>query len=129
MYNYTREKFDFLENLRGGEPTVFVEELTKIKESENKADQLQKKAKNDSKQTLDNARMRADQVIEEAENLAKDEYDSLLKEGHSKSDEEYDAFLAETKKNCTQMIEKAKNNENKAVELIAERIVKASVNS
>lgn len=113
----------------GGDEAVFVEELTKIKESENKADQLQKKAKTDSKQALEDARNKADQIVEEAQNLAKETYGSLVKEGQAKSDEEYNLFLEKTKNECEQMIEKAKGNENKAVELIAERIVKSSVNN
>ena len=108
---------------------MFVEELTKIKESENYADELQKKAKADSKQALAEARAKADQIALDAENRAKDTYDSLMKEGQAKSDEKYHSFLEKTKNECNIMIENARNNESKAIELIAERIVRSSVNN
>lgn len=119
----------FLKIRTGGEETVFVEELTKIKESENYADELQRKAKADSKQALADARTKADEIALDAENRAKDTYDSLMKEGQARSDEQYDSFLAKTKEECKAMIENAKDNENKAIELIAERIVRLSVNN
>lgn len=108
---------------------MFVEELTKIKESENYADELQRKAKADSKQALADARTKADKIATDAENRAKDTYDSLMKEGQAKADEQYHLFLEKTKEECNAMIENARNNENKAIELIAERIVRASVNN
>ena len=58
-----------------------------------------------------------------------DIYDSLLKEGQAKSDEQYHSFLEKTKNECNIMIENARNNESKAIELIAERIVRSSVNN
>ena len=119
----------FLKIRTGGEETVFVEELTKIKESENYADELQRKAKADSKQALAEARTKADKIATDAENRAKDIYDSLMKEGQAKSDEQYRLFLEKTKNECEAMIEKARNNENKAIEFIAERIVRSSVNN
>lgn len=108
---------------------MFVEELTLIKESENKADELQKKAKIDSKQALEAARVQAGQVVEEAQNRAKDIYGKLISEGQAASDEEYEAYLEKTRTSCAEMAEKARANEPRAVELIAERIVEASVNS
>lgn len=107
---------------------MFAAELTKIKESEAKAEELQKKAKADYKQALEDARARAEQIVEDAENRARDVYDSLLSEGQKISDEQYDLFLASTQKECQAMVDKAANNEIKAVDLIAERIVRASVN-
>ncbi len=123
-YNYNREKFEILTRFRiGGEEAVFATELTKIKECEAKADQLQKKARADSKQILETAKAKADQIAEEAENRAKDRYDSLLAEGEKISQEQYDLFLNSMRSQCEAMVDKAKNNETSAIDLIAERIV------
>lgn len=97
--------------------------MTKIKECEAKADQLQKKARADSKQILETAKAKADQIAEEAENRAKDRYDSLLAEGEKISQEQYDLFLNSMRSQCEAMVDKAKNNETSAIDLIAERIV------
>lgn len=107
---------------------MFVEELIRIKESESKADILQKNARVQSKQVLGDARNKAIEVVEDAETAAKTTYDSLLKEGQSISDEQYDSYIQKVKEDCRQMIVEAKKNEEKAIELIAERIVSASVN-
>lgn len=108
---------------------MFAEELAKIKEAEAKADELQKKAKIESRQALAAAGVKADQIVENAENRAKEMYDSMLAEGEKISRQQYDLFLDETEKQCRDMAEKAAAGENKAVDLIAERIVSGSVNS
>ena len=106
---------------------MFVDELVRINESESKAEELQKKARIDSKQTLEDARAKAEQIIEEAEARAKSVYDEHVKEGQLTSEEQYEAFLEETRQDCIQMIKHAKGSENKAIKLIAERIVSISV--
>ena len=45
---------------------MFVEELEKIRESESLADSLIKQAKQDGKKALENARCKAEQIIEDA---------------------------------------------------------------
>lgn len=108
---------------------MFVEELTKIKESENRADELQKKARTESKQILENAKAQSKKIIEGAEARARDIYESLVEAGQKESDEQYNLFLKKTEDECVQMIEKARDNEEKAVEIIVERIVGSSVNN
>lgn len=108
---------------------MFVEELTKIQESEAYAEELQKRARLDSKQTLEEARSKAAAIIEAAETRGREICDSLLNEGQKISDEQYALSLEETRKECEVQISKAKANEAKAVKLIAERIVRASVNN
>ena len=41
-------------------------EITRIRECESKADELQRKAKNESKRILDDARMEAERIIRDA---------------------------------------------------------------
>ncbi len=106
---------------------MFVEEITRIKESEAKAEEIQKNAKLESKQSLQAAKVRAQQIIDDADAKAKEIYDTLIKEGQAEADRQYSQFLEDTHKECETLIAKAKDNEDKAVELIAERIVRNSV--
>lgn len=108
---------------------MFVEEMTRIKESETYADELQKKAKLNSKQVLDGARAQAVKIIGDAETRGKEIFDRLIREGQNISDEQYASALEKTGRECADMIEKAKANEKKTVDLIAERIVRNSVNN
>lgn len=108
---------------------MFVEELTKIKESETYADELQKKARLDSKQTIEAANVKAARLIEEAEAKGKDAFDLCIREGQAIADEQYALALEKTKDECKALIEKARENESKAVNFIAERIVRGSVNN
>lgn len=107
---------------------MFAEELAKIKDSEAKADELQREAKVSSKRMVEEAEAKANQIIEDAAGHAKDVYDALLAEGESQSNDAYDLFLTSTRSRCQEMIQKAENNKTKAINLIAERIVRSSVN-
>ena len=106
---------------------MFVEEITRIRESEAKADELQKNAKLESKKSLSDAKAQAARMVEEAELKAKEIYDTYIQEGQDEAERQYEQFLKDTHAECDDLIAKAKDNEDKAVELIAERIVRNSV--
>ena len=108
---------------------MFVEEITRIRNSEAKADEIYKDSKADAKKILRDAKSEADKLIADAEVKAKDIYDGFVHEGQEEADREYDKFLADKKNESAELIKKARNNEDKAVELIAERIVRDSVDS
>ena len=106
---------------------MFVEEITRIRESEAKAEELQKNAKLESRKSLSDARAQADRIVEDAEMKAKEIYDTYIQEGQNEAEKQYEQSLRETHEKCQMLIAKAKDNEDKAVELIAERIVRNSV--
>lgn len=106
---------------------MFVEELAKIRESEAKADEIQKAAKLKSRQSLRDARSEAAGLIEEAEFKAKEIYDGLIKEGQEEADAEYEGFMKDARKQCGILTKKARENEDRAVGLIKERIVGSGV--
>ena len=108
---------------------MFVNELAQIKESEDKADQLKAKAKTDSRKILEDANNKADEIVTQAENLAKADFDSLIKMGQELSNTQYDEYIEQTKIQCKQMIDNAKSKQESVVDMIAERIVSSSVNS
>ena len=106
---------------------MFVEEITRIRESEAQAEELQKNAKLESKKSLSDAKTQADRIVEEAELKAKEIYDTYIQEGQEEAEKQFEQFIKETHEKCDALIAKAKDNEDKAVELIAERIVRNSV--
>lgn len=78
---------------------------------------------------MEEARTKAAKLIETAEAQGKEKFDALIAEGQKISDEQYALSLDQTKQKCAAMIEKAKVNEQKAIKMIAERIVRDSVNN
>lgn len=108
---------------------MFAEELTKIRECESKADELQKKARADARQAVAEAKAKAEQILSDAGISAKETLDSLIREGQTISDGHYDQYLTAVRQECSVMIENARKNQADAVNLIAERIVRASVNN
>ncbi|WP_425755323.1 hypothetical protein ACPW7J_12020 [Ihubacter sp. rT4E-8] len=111
----------------GGDEPMFVEELTKIRDSEAKADEILKKAKLDAKQSLEAARSEAVKLTDEARAKGKSIYDALVAEGEAEADRQYETFLEKTRDDCRVMKESAKKREDKVIDYIAERIVGASV--
>ena len=106
---------------------MFVDELSKIRDCEERADQLKKSARIESRRNLEDARNRAAIIIEEAESKARDIYGSLIAEGDKQSDQEYASYLEQTEVDSNQLMDQAEARKKQAVDLIAERIVKASV--
>ena len=108
---------------------MFSEELEKIKQSETYAKELQKKAKNEAKQSLEQAKTQGEKIVEEAEKRAEEIQRSLIQEGQREAEEQYASFLKAKREECAAVTEKARSNENKAIKMIAERIVKSGGNS
>ena len=101
---------------------MFVEELEKIRESESLADSLIKQAKQDGKKALENARCKAEQIIEDAKKSSSLRKEALIAEGESIAGSQYEETLACCRQQCRDMAEKAALCEKPAIELIIERI-------
>ena len=107
---------------------MFIEELTKIQETEAKADQMIRDARAGSKRTLEEARTQAQKILTDAEGEAKEIYEGFISEGEKISAKEYEDFMKKTQADSDAMIERANAKKQQAVDLIAERIVNTSVN-
>ncbi len=107
---------------------MFIDELTRIQETEAKADQMVRDARSGSKRTLEEARTQAQKILTDAEGRAKEIYDGFISEGEKISAKEYDEFMKKTQADSDAMIAKAAAKKQQAVDLIAERIVNTSVN-
>ncbi len=102
---------------------MFVDELNKIKDSEAKAEKMQKDALAASRKNIEDAKTRAAKIIDEANDQASEIYRGLIAEGDKTSDKEYDSYLQQTEKDSGRMVESADDRKQKAIDLIAARII------
>ena len=101
---------------------MFVEELSKIKECEDKAEKIRKDAKAKSVKSIEAAKAEAEKIIEEAESKSADIHEGGIALGEEESEKDYNASIERTRKQALQLSEKAKPNMEKAVTLITERM-------
>lgn len=101
---------------------MFAEELTKIRESEAQAEQILRQAKLDAKRSLAEAAQKAEQIIEDAKNRSRTREDTLIAEGESIAASQYEETLAHCRQQCQELTAQAASRENRAIELIRERI-------
>ena len=99
-------------------------EITRIRECESKADELQRKAKNESKRILDDARMEAERIIKDAEDNARKIHDRLVDEGRIEASAAYDSYMDSIRQECVALADQAKQSEDEAIEMIGLDTVK-----
>ena len=108
---------------------MFSDELEKIINSEEDAENLVKEAKITEKKILENARNQAEKIIEEAENEGKDYYQNQIDEGNQVAKTNYDNFIEDVKQKNRELQNSAENKLDEVSDFIFERIVNSSVNS
>ena len=108
---------------------MFSDELEKIINSEEDAENLVKEAKITEKKILENARNQAEKIIEEAENKGKDYYQNQIDEGNQVAKTNYDNFIEDVKQKNRELQSSAENKLDEVSDFIFERIVNSSVNS
>lgn len=108
---------------------MFSDELEKIINSEEDAENLVKEAKITEKKILENARNQAEKIIEEAENKGKDYYQNQIDEGNQVAKTNYDNLIEDVKQKNRELQNSAENKLDEVSDFIFERIVNSSVNS
>ena len=108
---------------------MFSDELEKIINSEEDAENLVKEAKITEKKILENARNQVEKIIEEAENKGKDYYQNQIDEGNQVAKTNYDNFIEDVKQKNRELQNSAENRLDEVSDFIFERIVNSSVNS
>ena len=108
---------------------MFSDELEKIVNSEEDAENLVKEAKIAEKKILENARNQAEKIIEEAENKGKDYYQNQIDEGNQVARTNYDNFIEDVKQQNRELQNNAEDKLDEVSDFIFERIVNSSVNS
>ena len=81
-----------------------------------------RQAKLDAKKALAEAAQKAEQIIEDAKSRGRTHADALIAEGESIAGSQYDKALNRCRQQCQEMTEQAASRENRAIELIKERI-------
>lgn len=108
---------------------MFSDELEKIINSEEDAENLVKEAKITEKKILENARNQVEKIIEEAENKGKDYYQNQIDEGNQVAKTNYDNFIEDVKQQNRELQNSVEDKLDEVSDFIFERIVNSSVNS
>lgn len=107
---------------------VFTEELTMIKDAEDKADRIRKDAKSEAGNIVDAANTKAGVILAEAEEKAREIKEQYLAEGQELAQKQYNEAISGAEKQWQEMAKKAGEKQDRVVNFIAERIVTSSVN-
>ena len=108
---------------------MFAEELAKIIDSESKAEQILKDAKAEAKKIMENSRTESRRIIGAAQSQAESISRKYLEEGQKEADKQYEAYIKDVESFGEQMLAGVGDKKEKAIDLIAERIVSNSVSS
>lgn len=108
---------------------MFYKELDSIKASEDEAESIVREAQERSKEIIAEGKKKAEEAILKAEREAIEAKRSAATEGKAIAKYNYDNSIDAANKKAREMEAEAKKNMKKAAEVIAERIVKKSVDS
>ena len=106
---------------------MFVEELKKINLSETNAEQIIKDSKEEAKKIVEDGKTEAREILVRARGKADSVSKKYSAEGRAEADKQYEEYMQEIEASATRMLKKADANRQKAIDLIAERIVSNSV--
>lgn len=101
-----------------------IEEIRKIKEIEEQADQIRKKAQSDSKAMVQEAEKEALRLVEQAKREADAASRTVLAQAAEEAGAAYDAILAAAKERCDAIVAGAEAKQAAAVEKIIGRVVR-----
>jgi vacuolar-type H+-ATPase subunit H len=103
---------------------VAIEQIKMIKEIEDQADQVRRKAQGDGKQMVLDAEKEAARLVEQARKDADTAYKSALTKAEAEADAVYAEILEKAKSVCDVISEAAEKNQEAAVTKIIGRVVK-----
>jgi vacuolar-type H+-ATPase subunit H len=107
---------------------LFTEELRLIKDAEEKADQMRNEARLTAKARIQETDLKANQLVENAFAVEKEQCKLLIEQGQRIATQQYDEAMAQARVLCEELSVSAGKKQNKAISFIAERIVNSSVN-
>ena len=108
---------------------MFTEELTAIREAEERSESIRKNVKTEVKRIIEAAKAEAEKILDDEENKAKEIYDTLILEGMNEADSEYEAAIEKAHVDAENMVKAAEGKKDKVIDYIVERIVRSGVNS
>ena len=107
---------------------MFAEELNLIKDAEEKAEQMKQEAKISANHLTGDAKAEVTSIIDAAFEYEKEKCQELIAQGQQEAQRRYDHAIENAQALCVEIKGQAKENQEKAIKFIAERIVKSSVN-
>ena len=107
---------------------MFYKELDSIRAVEDKADEIVRIANTDAKKKVSESKAEADRIIEDGKARGEAIIAQYVKEGRIIADRNYEDRMKAAKNEAIQIERSAYKNKKDAVRIIAERIVKSSVN-
>ena len=107
---------------------MFYKELDSIRAVEDKADEIIQNANADAKKTVADSKAQADRIIEDGKARGDAIIAQYIKEGRIIADRNYEDRMKEANQEAVQIERSAYKNKKEAINIIAERIVKSSVN-
>lgn len=99
------------------------EQVVEIKEVEAKAQDIRRKAAEEAKKLLEDARQEVVTVTNNAEAEAGKLYKEKLAKAESEANIIYDSIILNAEKDCELIVARAEKNKKNAVSIIRERIV------
>ena len=85
--------------------------------------------KSESAKIIEDAKVEAREILNRARGEADAVSKNYLQEGQAEADKQYEEYMQEVEASAMRMLEEAGANRQKAIDLIAERIVSNSVNN
>ena len=108
---------------------MFIEELRLVKNSEKDAEQIKVDGKKHGTKLKNQATSKAFLLVEEAEKEGVRITKQLIAQGELEAIKQYDKHMDNERIKSKELINQARGRKDEAISLIAERIVRASVNS
>lgn len=101
-----------------------IEQIKKIKEVEDQAQQIRKKSQTDAKQLVADAEKEASLMVEQARRKADEIYKRILADAEADAQVSYDSILTLAGEECRQISQGADEHMTQAVSIIIGRVVK-----
>ena len=99
---------------------MFTEELTAIREAEERSESIRKNVKTEVKRMIEAAKAEAEKILDDEENKAKEIYDTLIKEGMNEADSEYEAAIEKAHIDAENMVKAAEAKKDKVIDDLTE---------
>lgn len=106
-----------------------IESMKRISECEAEAVSIRRQAQADARQTLDQGRKQAAEIVSDARRQAEENYRSVLSQAEAEAGDAYDERLRAVQAECESMKLEARARLPEAVKIITGKVVKSSGNS
>lgn len=100
-----------------------IEQIKKIKEVENQADEIRRKSGVEAKKMRTDAEKKAADLLEEAGQQTDAEYRRVVAKAEADAQLAYDIIIHQAEKDCNEILARAAKTREEAISIIVERVV------